>query len=352
MLYRAVNPHGGDLYSRPVALDFSANTNPLGVPDTVRRAVEDSTNRLSQYPDPYCRALVRAIAAFEQTPEETILCGCGAAELIYSYCMAASPRCALELAPTFSEYSAALQAAGCTVDRYLLPEENGFALDARFLQVLEAGTWDTLMLCNPNNPTGRLADPDLLEHVARLCHEKGIRLFVDECFLDLTDAGSGQSMKRHLRRFPGLFILKAFTKSYGMAGLRLGYCLSGDSQLLAAMSRAVQPWNVCGPAQDAGVAALKETGFLQRARELIREERAWLTERLKALGLRPNPSSANYLLFYSPRPLGEALLEKGLLIRDCANYHGLGAGWYRIAVKKHKENEVLISALADILGER
>ena len=158
-------------------------------------------------------------------------------------------------------------------------------------------------------------------------------------------------MKVYLAQYPGLFILKAFTKSYGMAGLRLGYCLTADSALLAAMSRAVQPWNVSIPAQAAGVAALGEVAFLQHTRQIIFEERCFLQEQLAALGIKVNPSSANYLLLYSSVPLQKKLLEKDILIRNCANYHGLDTGWYRIAVKNHKENQVLISALAEILEE-
>lgn len=351
MLYQTLNPHGGDLYGRPVMLDFSANTNPLGTPEAVRRAVTEAAARLDRYPDPFCRELVAAIARFEQVPETYILCGCGAAELIFSYCAAVRPGRALELAPTFSEYSAALEAAGCRVERYPLDADNGFLLDDSFLSCLEGGKWDAVFLCNPNNPTGQVIARSLLERIVRLCHEKNIRLFLDECFLDLTDGGREQSMKEGLARYPGLLILKAFTKSYGMAGLRLGYCLTADPALLTAMSRTVQPWNVSGPAQAAGVAALGEAAFLHRTRQIIREERRFLQQSLEEMGLRVCPSCVNYLLFYSPLPLHQKLLEKGIQIRDCGNYHGLGPGWCRIAVKTHQENQVLVSALGEILEE-
>lgn len=350
MLYQRENVHGGDLYGRDVRLDFSANTNPLGTPDSVRRAVADSAASLNQYPDPYCRKLVAALSDFEQVPAEYILCGCGAAELIFSYCTAARPRRALELAPTFSEYACALEAAGCSMERYVLSREDGFALGPDFLRFLRGGSWDALFLCNPNNPTGRTIDPDLLAEIAETCREKGMRLFVDECFLDLSDGGRDLSLKDCLGSEPGLFLLKAFTKSYGMAGLRLGYCLSADSALLSAMGRSVQPWNVSLPAQAAGTAALGERAFLARTREVIRTERQWLRERLEKLDILVCPSQANYLLLYSSVPLYGKLLESGILVRDCANYHGLGPGWCRIAVKRREENEALINALRRILG--
>ena len=314
MLYQTGNPHGGDRYGRPVALDFSANTNPLGTPEAVRRAVAESAACLDRYPDPYCRALVGALADYEQVPEKYLLCGCGAAELIFSYCAALRPRRALELAPTFSEYAAALTAAGCGVERHTLSRCTDFRLTEAVLPVLRQAAWDVVFLCNPNNPTGQLVEPGLLAEICRICREKEIRMFVDECFLDLADPGRSASLKPLLAEQPGLFLLKAFTKSYG-------------------------------------VAALGESAFLARTRRVIRAERAFLRAGLEQLGLYVCPSQANYLLFYSPLPLKDALLERGILVRDCSNYRGLDAGWYRIAVRRHEENQTLLSALSALRKE-
>lgn len=345
MLYQTENPHGGDRYGRPVALDFSANTNPLGTPAAVRRAVADCADRLDHYPDPYCRRLCQAIAAYEGVPERYILCGNGAAELIYSFCTAKRPKRAMELAPTFLEYSAALEQIGCQMVRYELSPERDFRLEDGLLSALERERPEVLFLCNPNNPTGRLIPAELLERIAAFCRKTHTFLFVDECFLDLTDCAQTASLKAELARMPELFILKAFTKSFGMAGLRLGYGLCADEKLLRAMGQSVQPWNISIPAQEAGAAALGETAFLQRARAVIRTQREWLIEQLRGLGMAVCPSDTNFLLFYSELPLYDALLEQGLRIRPCENYPGLCRGWYRIAVKRQEENQILIDAI-------
>lgn len=349
MLYGRGNPHGGGQYGQPVRLDFSVNTNPLGTPPAVMRAVEASAGRLHQYPDPCCRALVAALAAYEGVPEAYILCGCGAAELIFAYCAALRPRRALELAPTFSEYAAALEAVGCQVERYALRPEDSFAVGEGFLQALERTGCDTVFLCNPNNPTGRLIRPEVLEAACGMCVRRGIRLFVDECFLPLSSGG--QSLKGRLADMPGLFLLKALTKSHAMAGLRLGYCVCGDAALLDAMRGAGQPWAVSGPAQAAGIAALRETQYVQAVRGLVARERPRLAGELSRLGLRVIPGEANYLLFFSPAPLLEPLRERGILLRDCGNYRGLEAGWYRTAVRTQEENRRLIQSLEEILKE-
>lgn len=349
MLYRTKNPHGGDIYGGDVLLDFSANTNPLGTPPGVVEAVQEVLTQLHRYPDPYCRSLVRAISEHEDVPEEYILCGSGAAELIYAYCQAVRPARAMELAPTFSEYALGLELVGCKVERYALRQEMEFAVDKKILEFVANTKPDVLFLCNPNNPTGKTVDRGLMTEILELCAQKDILLFVDECFLDLCD--NGESLKQYLPQYRNLFLLKAFTKSYGMAGLRLGYCLCSDSALLHRMSQTVQPWNISTPAQAAGAAALKELGFLQRSKTLIRKERAWLKKELEKTGFRVCASEANYLLFHGPDWLSEKLRKKGISIRDCSNYHGLGKGWYRIAVRTHEENAVLIDGIRSAVKE-
>lgn len=349
MLYGITNPHGGDIYGGGVTLDFSANTNPFGTPEGVMEAVRSALPEMHRYPDPYCRSLVDAIANFENVDKNYILCGSGAAELIYAYCAAARPKTALELAPTFSEYALGLARVGCKVKHYYLTPANDFRLDEHFLYHLEDTTPEAVFLCNPNNPTGALIERSLLKKILDFCKEAQIKLFIDECFLDLSD--DGISMKTYLQDYPNLFLLKAFTKSYGMAGIRLGYCLCSDSGLLKAMAQAVQPWNVSSLAQAAGIAALRESGFLQKTKDLIGVERPWLQRKLEGFGFRVCPSSVNYLLFQGPTDLHRKLKEKGIAIRNCDNYPGLTHGWYRIAVRRHEENEKLISAIDEILGE-
>ena len=337
------NPHGGN---GNVRLDFSASVNPLGTPEGAKVAARAAIDSSHLYPDPCCRELISAIGEHEGVPEDYILCGTGAAELIYAYAAALRPKTALEAAPTFSEYAEALEINGLTMDRFFLRREKDFSPDGGFLRKIEKDTPEAVFICNPNNPTGRLWDRGLVAEIFDICKSKNIRLFVDECFLELV---GGESMKDRLAEYSGLFILRAFTKTWGMAGLRLGYCLTSDKELLTKMSRLCPPWNISVPAQAAGVAALKDGVFLQKARELIIKERPILKAGLEALGLYVCPSEANYLLFYAPEDLGEKLLKKGIALRDCRNFPGLSPGWYRAAVRNAGDNAELLSAVREAL---
>ena len=347
MLFKTQNPHGGDIYGGQVELDFSANTNPFGTPEGVKNAVIQALASVHRYPDPYCRKLISAISEFEQVPEEYILCGNGAAELIYAYSQAIAPKTAAELAPTFSEYALGLKRVGCIPEKYLLDPENGFILTEDFLDFLQKKQPQAVFLCNPNNPTGQLLDFRLLHKILKFTRERSIYLFVDECFLDLSQGG--ESLKGYLQENPQLLILKAFTKSYGMAGIRLGYCLSANPETLSAMAAATQPWNVSSLAQAAGIAALQEKAFPEKTRELIFRERPRMQRALEDLGFRVIDSAANYLLFQGPVGLDQKLKEKKIAIRSCSNYVGLGDGWYRAAVRLPEENRLLLAAIKDCL---
>ena len=344
--------HGGDWAGYRAAygrdpLDFSANVSPLGLPEGVAKAITASLATADRYPDPLCRDLRAKLAKAEAVPAEWLLCGNGAADLIFRLVLAEKPRTALVTAPTFAEYAAALETAGCTVERHFLTEENDFAVTETILDAVHPGT-DMVFLCQPNNPTGQLASPALVEQLLHRCEVCGAVLVADECFLDFLPEGDALSAKRLLRS-PNLVILKAFTKLYGMAGVRLGYCICSDEARLARMQSAGQPWAVSGLAQGAGIAALDETDYVARVRALIAAQRPLLANGLRALGLRVIEGRANYLLFQAPETLGDALKRKGAVVRSCGNYPGLSACWYRTAVRTETENRQLLQLLGEVL---
>ena len=338
--------HGGDIYGNPgVTLDFSVNINPLGLPDAVREALVTRVDEYTRYPDQHYRALRTAIAGHEAVPEEMVLCGNGAADLIYRICYALQPRRALIPSPTFSEYEKALTQVGCLVTDYMMTVENGLAITDGILEKIVPGI-DVLFLCHPNNPTGLLIHTDLLERILNRTRETGTTVVVDECFLDFK---YGNSTKRYLSDIPRLVILKAFTKMYAMAGLRLGYLLTGDEMLLRRITDAAQCWSVSVPAQIAGVAAISCEGWQIETRRLVAEESRFFTESLNRLGITVFPSDANFLLLRSDVPLCEPLLQKGILIRSCENFKGLDNTYFRIGVKTRVENSRLIQAIEEIL---
>lgn len=386
------NLHGGDIYSQEILWDFSTNINPLGTPEGVKEALRQSAEYCIRYPDIQCRELTAAIAAYYSNVGDksvhpvigakNILCANGAADFIYQLVFALRPRFALLPAPTFSEYEHALSSCGCQVQHIFFGKEKGFAVDLKTLmkeilnlkkneqkdkvrgkkeregkgQEKKEQKPEMIFLCNPNNPTGLPMKKAELEAFAAFAEGEGIRLVIDECFLDFLDEPGEYSLISVLPKYPHLVIIKAFTKLYGMAGLRLGYGLSADDELLASVQRIRQPWSVSVPAQMAGVAALKEREYVIQAKKIIARGRIQLSEGLGRLGFLVYPSRANYLFFQDLREgaekgiLYQACKQKKLLLRSCENFYGLDGSYYRICVKTKEENEQLLAVLKEVLS--
>lgn len=346
--------HGGDWagyraeFGRD-ALDFSANVNPLGLPAGVAAAITAALPTADRYPDPLCRELREGLAGAEGVPADWILCGNGAADLIFRLVLALRPRRALLPTPTFAEYAAALETVDCEITRFFLDEADDFALTDAFVDAVDAGT-DIVFLCQPNNPTGQVTPPAMVQKLLRRCTECGAVLVVDECFLDFLPDRDALTAKQYLHDAPNLIILKAFTKLYAMAGVRLGYALCGDAQLLDKMRASGQPWAVSSLAQAAGLAALDETAYADRVRQVIADERPKLAAGLRALGLYVVEGRANYLLFRASADFGGELRRHGAVVRSCANYPGLDGTWYRTAVRTAKENEQLLKIMREVLA--
>ncbi|MDO4735350.1 MAG: histidinol-phosphate transaminase, partial [Lachnospiraceae bacterium] len=231
-----------------------------------------------------------------------------------------------------------------------LEESNAFALTESIVDHITEEV-ELLFLCNPNNPTGQVMSRELLIKIAERCEQTDTFLCLDECFLPFMDDEEEYTMKEHLSEFPHLMILKAFTKIYGMAGIRFGYLLSENKELLETIRGVMQPWNVSIPAQAAAMAALEEDEFVRNTKKLIRTEREYLLSEMKKLGVEViGEPKANYIFFKAADDLAKRFLEKGVLIRSCNNYTGLGEGYFRIGVRTPEANRAFIGILRELLS--
>ncbi len=343
--------HGGDIYSNRNLIDYSANINFMGMPDSVREAAKKAVDFSEHYPDVQCRELRTAIGERENIPAEQIFCGNGAADVIFSLVLAKMPKNALLPIPSFFEYQQALGSVRCRITTYGMEEKNGFTLTEDILSRITPQT-DMLFLCNPNNPTGEVVDPDLMKKILQKCKRTGTLLVVDECFNEFLDQPEKYTMMPFVERSEQLFVIKAFTKMYAVPGLRIGYGICCNGALLDKMERVSQPWSVSVPAQAAGAAAAKEKDFAERSRREILKQKKKMLDAMCDMGYQVYGSKANYIFFEGEHHLLEQMKARGFLIRDCSNYQGLHLGFYRTAVRSEAENAAFLQALKEIhLGE-
>ena len=338
--------HGGDIYRNQIRLDFSVNTNPLGMPDPVKEALHQAVEEAENYPDIRAQVLSAAVTEQLQVRKEQLVFGNGASELFHAVLHAIKPSKILIPVPSFLGYEEAAKAIDCEVIFYEMKKEEKFCLTDRILDVLDENI-SLVFLANPNNPVGNLVEPELIFQIAEKCRQCDITLVLAECFMELTGKEQTYSFLKRLNEFSNVVVIRAFTKLYAIPGVRLGYLVC--EQNLAEKIRLQLPeWNLSVFAQRAGVAAIKEQEYIARAVVCIQTQRQFLLEELQAAGCSVFDSDADYLLFYSEMPLYELFLQRGILIRDCSNFRGLQRGYYRIAVKSEEQNRMFAEVLREI----
>ena len=339
--------HGG-LVSRSLGfgsedlLDYSQNINPLGTPpaalEAARRALYEESGR---YPDLDYAELREALAAYLGTSPGKVVPTNGGTEALFLAARAAGPGKALVLEPTFSEYAAAASAAGMgVVRRVARRREDGFRLDLGAIGDLDGVS--VVFLCNPNNPTGDSLDRREVLEVAERVREGGAALVVDEAFADFAPEISVAAEVGE-----GLRVARSFTKFFAIPGLRLGCLVCDDARRV----QALQPsWPVNAVASAAGISAARDAGFAETSVTEVERLREELFDSLGALpGIEPFPGAANFLLVHGPEGLSERLARRGVLVRGCDPFVGLGPGYFRVAVRTGVENGRLIAGIREEL---
>ncbi|MCI8423341.1 MAG: aminotransferase class I/II-fold pyridoxal phosphate-dependent enzyme [Lawsonibacter sp.] len=329
-------------------LDFSVNINALGIPETVKQQLPNLSDIAGVYPDSGCKYLSSCLAKKYHIRTSRILCGNGADDLLYRLVFAAKPKHAVVCEPTFEEYSRALKLVGCEVHHYTGKADNNFSLDEGILPAIQTDC-DMVFLCNPNNPTGQIVSPQLLHRIIECCQRNQVLLAVDECFIEFLPDWEKYTLKGLAAQSENLIVIDAFTKTYSMAGFRLGFCISGNADLLSDMRLCGQSFAVSTPAQLAGVCALMDRSYMEKTYQMLSPEREWLFSELQVFPLKVYPSKGNFFLIKTEkRNIGQILLENGVKVRDCSRFYGLDSDYCRIAILTHDKNMALVKVLKTI----
>ncbi len=345
--------HGGNIYKiagelglpEDRMIDFSASINPLGVSKKVKETIRKGMDGLVNYPDTDTSILRQKIAEHYDIDPVTILCGNGSTELIYLIPRALKPEQVLIPAPTFSEYERACKLSrGEAAPRpYELKEENKFQLNIdSFIDAMqECGM---AFLCNPNNPTGHLLDRNEVLEIAGAAKKSKCTLVVDEAFIDFVPE---ESVIDDVQNNPYLIVLRSMTKFYALTGLRIGYGVFHQN-LIQKIKEFKEPWTVNNLAQKAAIIALEDSVYADETFSLIKREKEYMENSFRKMGIKYFPSEVNYYLLQieNATSLVDELRNKGILVRDCSNFKGLGSSYIRVAVKSHKHNGILLKELS------
>ncbi|MBE6063033.1 MAG: threonine-phosphate decarboxylase [Clostridium butyricum] len=344
-------------------IDFSANINPLGMPESVKRAVINNLDAVEKYPDITYFELKNSIRDFENSKicedelkinSKEIILGNGAAEVLFNIVKAVNPNNVLIPAPTFSEYEEAVTAVNGKINLYYLKEENQFMIQEDILDFINEKL-DLVFICNPNNPTGGITNKILLKKILNKSIENNVFVIIDESFLDFVR--EDYSMITFIKNYQNLIIIKSLTKFFAIPGMRAGYGISSNKELLEKIRGITPAWNINILAEEAVKAALKDFKYISESINFMEKEKNYLYNELKEIdGIKVFKPSVNFIFFklnlrknLFDIDIKDKLLEKNILIRSCSNYHGLDNFYYRIAVKSHKDNIILVNSLKDVL---
>ncbi|MBQ9278918.1 MAG: aminotransferase class I/II-fold pyridoxal phosphate-dependent enzyme [Lachnospiraceae bacterium] len=343
--------HGGDIYTNDIKMDFSVNVNPHGVPEGLRDIFSDIYSDFVLYPDYESTELRRKLAEYYNLDINKVLCGNGASEIFMAIAHAIRPKKVLNISPSFAGYVWAFEAIDTELIYYITDEKDGFLVKEDLLDIVEKrNDIDMIIFANPSNPVGNYIDNDLIDNLLIKCREKEIVVIIDECFMELSVVSHNKKTDM-IMNFDNLFIVRAFTKTFAIPALRLGYVLGSNDNLMMKIRRQLPEWNVSLPAQKAGsmILSMDLIDYLEESVKIIKEELSFLSSEFRNLGIKTYQSFTNFILIKTDIPLYDKLLDKGILIRDCSDFIGLKKGYYRIAVKSHKENIILIDTIKEIM---
>ena len=378
--------HGGNIYkvfrkkNIKGIMDYSSNINPYGIPESLKSRIIENLEILERYPDPDYVELREKLANLNKVDMSDIVLGNGATEIIFLFMKVINPKKILIVSPTFGEYERAVKAVGTSrnsidlscsddnknienkeieIEYFELKESDDFKLNIGNLKNQLEKKYDLLIICNPNNPTGKFLKLAQTEEILKECNKYDTKLFIDEAFIEFLADGMKESIINTEENKKNLFVTRAFTKFFAIPGLRLGYGMYFDKELEQKISEKKEPWSVNNIAELAGLTVLDDTEYIEKTLKWITKEKIYMYEKLNEIsGIKVYETEVNFItgkidekLFLeglNVKILREKMLEQGILIRDASNFKFLDKRFFRLAIKDRASNDRVIEAMKEI----
>lgn len=364
MLQPADSFHGSDLekieqiygIQRADIRPFASNVNPLGMSPSLKQALREHIDILTDYPDREYQKLRDAVGAYTGADPSHILPGNGGTELIVTFIKTIQPKKTIVVEPTYSEYKRDLKAIKSDVIDFVLQEENQFQLDVKKLCSQIDESVDMVILCNPNNPTSTCISISQVQELVEKCKETSTFVLVDETYVEFVSDVSVISAIPLVKKYNNLIVLRGVSKFFALPGLRLGYACTSNEKMLRYIRKHENPWGVNALAAYAGTVMFEDTNYINATRSIVAQEKSLVCSMLKSRKtIMVFPPSANFVLIKILRDdltaaqVFEHCIRQNLMIRDCSNFVGLGSSFFRFCFLKPEDDDHLVNALLDIL---
>lgn len=354
--------HGSDLekieaiygIKKDEIVSFSANVNPLGISTKLRTSLSEHLDAITTYPDRDYKDLKNCIANYAGAEAEHIIVGNGSTELISLFIQITAPKKAMILGPTYSEYEREITLNGGKTKYYPLPASKDFQMDVEDFKSHLTEDLDLLILCNPNNPTSTCIRSNTMREILDVCKESSIYVMVDETYIEFVDDISACSAVSLAKSYNNIIILRGTSKFFASPGLRLGYAITGNEDLLHQIHKYKNPWMINSLAEVAGKLMFQDDDYIQKTRALIASERKKLYQMfLDSPKYTPFEPTANFMLIRIDDPnldsgiLFERCIKEKMMIRDCSTFPFLSDRFIRICFMSEEDNARLAKCLLE-----
>ena len=351
-----INLKTENLLSQVETVRADLNMNPLGVPESVTKAIADNMSQLSVYPDHNTKKLKEAISAYSGAKTDDIIVGGSSYEFVKILCEFTSPKKAILITPGAQNYEKLLSMNGCEIIYYSTPEEEDFTLDiADFISKLSEDI-DIIFISNPNGTTSQIIDAESLEFIAKICDGNNITMVVDEEYMDFVDDLESNSAIPLTSEYENVIVLRNTTKFFAVPGLRLAYMITSNPVLKKTLEITGLPFSIGKLVEAAGVAMFTDEKYIAESRELIRTERNLVYSALSThKSIKLYKPAANFILIrilrdaISAGDVVDYCMPKGLYIRSCADIGGLDKKYIRCCFMNPKQDDLLVNTVLEIV---
>ena len=355
--------HGSDLekieavygIKKEDIISFSANVNPLGVSFRLKETLTNHIDAITTYPDREYTSLRKCIADYVHTNYKNIVVGNGSTELISLFIQITHPMKALIVGPTYSEYEREVAMGGGRSHYFSLTEASEFELDTKALTEELSANVDLLILCNPNNPTSSVIKRQQMREILDYCKRKSITVLVDETYVEFAEEPDEVTAIPLTEYYNNIVILRGISKFFAAPGLRLGYAICGNRDLLNEINQKKNPWTINSLAAIAGEIMFQDEDYIKKTRELISSERARICARLdKSPNFKVYHAHANFALVkittdkFTSEDAFDACIRKNLMIRDCSTFPFLNNKYIRLCFMMPEQNDALLEVLLNL----
>lgn len=367
MLQHQDHFHGSDLekietiygIKKEEIVSFSANVNPLGLSKRLKDTLAEHLDVITSYPDREYTALRKTIAAYCGTEFDRIIVGNGSTELISLFIRIGQPKKALIIGPTYSEYEREVSLGGGTSLYFPLKERADFKLDLEKLEVQLNESIDLLVICNPNNPTSSAITRKEMRAILDICKQHDISVIVDETYVEFADNYDNINAVPLTSYYNNIVILRGISKFFAAPGLRLGYAITGNQDLIKAVNTRQDPWTINSLAEVAGRIMFTDQEYIQKSKKLISDERARIVSALQEINdLKVYEPTANFVLLKILREditadnLFEAAIREKMMIRNCSTFPFLDQKYVRFCFMMPEDNDRLLHCIKEQLQIR